>query len=194
MNKDQFIDFINNEIAHCNNESKRAFEGLKTNVEVINALPTDVFVFMNALDANLDYYCILFKKNNTYKKFLIETIDKRLVYLNGQKTFARFMHREDAAPLPYDLYNITYDFDANKLHREFRPAADKLVAWNRCMGLPLDQPSDRPSPYLLINNIIIEPVAPVAKLGYCVDCDEEESKYLIKTIELIIKKKETIEL
>ena len=63
MNKDQFIDFIDNEITHCTGESKRAFEKLKDNIEVTQALPTDEFTFLNALDADLNSYCILFKQN-----------------------------------------------------------------------------------------------------------------------------------
>ena len=67
MNKDQFISFIDNEIMHCVGESNRAFEGLKDNVEVTQALSTDVFIFECALDADLNNYCILFKKTTSLK-------------------------------------------------------------------------------------------------------------------------------
>jgi hypothetical protein len=124
MNKDQFIDFINGEIAHCVGESKRAFEGLKNNVEVIHASPTDIFKFLNALDADLNNYCILFVKNNQCKKFLIETIDKFAVYDNGQKTFARFMHRAEIERVPDNLRR-TVIFSAANQYRDFKP--DEMI-------------------------------------------------------------------
>ena len=124
MNKDQFIDFINVEIAHCTGESKRAFEGLKNNVEVIHASPTDIFKFLNALDADLNNYCILFVKNNQCKKFLIETIDKFAVYDNGQKTFARFMHRAEIERVPDNLRR-TVIFSAANQYRDFKP--DEMI-------------------------------------------------------------------
>lgn len=98
------------------------------------------------------------------------------------------MHREE-----YVLYK-TYSLDTlrNQLHREFRPAVDKLVSYNRCIGQPYTTPTETNGmrwcslpAELLFKSVTIEitrdPVhMPIIKTEpMCVNCDEEESEYLL---------------